>query len=253
MALGLLEAGHRVLIVDRDEGQISSTLAIARDRGLEAMMRGHCVDLTDEDAASRILREILGLWGGVDVLVNNAGLGPSLIAKDYFQNPPSFADLSDQAVRLFFDVNAITPFLLCIRCARKMRSQSWGRIVNVTTSLDSMVRRGFAPYGGTKASLEAHSATMAHDLEGSGVTVNVLIPGGAANTQMIPDEAGFDRRLLVPPYALVAPLLWIVQDSDDAPNGKRILAAPFAESGGPSDRSVFPVGWDGPATTAVMP
>jgi NAD(P)-dependent dehydrogenase (short-subunit alcohol dehydrogenase family) len=55
-----------------------------------------------------------------------------------------------------------------------------GRIVNITMSLNSMIRRGFAPYGGAKASLEAHSAIMAADLEGAGVTVNALVPGGPA-------------------------------------------------------------------------
>src|SRR5271169_6130281 len=56
----------------------------------------------------------------------------------------------------------------------EMMRQGWGRIVNVTTSLGTMLAAGSPTYGPSKAALEALSAIMAKDLDGTGVTVNVL-------------------------------------------------------------------------------
>lgn len=248
MVLGLLEAGHQVLIVDRLPEGIAETLALAADAGHGGRAFGMTADLTQAGIAPKVIAAAEAAMGGIDILVNNAGLGPNLIAPDYLQNPPHFADLGETTVRAFFEVNGIAPFLLAIEAARRMTAQGWGRIVNVSTSHDSMMRRGFAPYGGTKASIEAHTAIMAQDLEGSGVTANVLIPGGAVDTAMIPNEAGFDRSALIAPDVMIPPLLWML--GPDAPNGRRVLAvqwspdAPMnAPAGWPSDsKAIIPKG-----------
>lgn len=106
-----------------------------------------------------------------------------------------------------------------------MVARRFGRIVNVTTSLSTMIRGGVTPYGGTKASLEAHSAIMAQDLEGTGVTVNVLVPGGASDTAMIPQSYTSDRASLVAPRVMGPPLLWLLSDQASAISGRRIMAA----------------------------
>lgn len=251
MALALVGAGHQVIMVDRLSAEVDDACAMANRLGAGEAF-GVSIDLTEHDAAGRIMGLMDSRFGGIDVLINNAGLGPSLVAKDYFQNPPNFDDLSDEMVRLFFEVNGIAPFLLCVHAARRMRRQSWGRIVNVTTSHDSMMRRGFAPYGGTKASLESHSAIMARDLDGSGVTVNVLIPGGAADTEMIPQEAGFDRSQLISPQIMIAPLLWVIQELDNPPHGKRIVAAKWS-SDVVDQAAMSAIGWPLAGGGAIIP
>jgi NAD(P)-dependent dehydrogenase (short-subunit alcohol dehydrogenase family) len=80
-----------------------------------------------------------------------------------------------------------------------MMRQGWGRIINVMTSLGTMLNAGSPTYGPSKVALEALSAIMAKDLDGTGVTVNVLVPGGVTNTPMISDEAGFLRDKLIQP------------------------------------------------------
>ncbi|MCX5544068.1 hypothetical protein M3A49_32075 [Paraburkholderia sp. CNPSo 3076] len=85
---------------------------------------------------------------------------------------------------------------------------------------------------------------MAQDLAGTGVTVNVLLPGGPADTPMIPPEAGFDRSQLIAPEAMVAPLAWLVSEGRDAPNGKRVLAALWGTGAGDAeDPAIAPIGW----------
>src|SRR6201984_2775305 len=104
-----------------------------------------------------------------------------------------------------------------------MMREGWGRIVNVTTSLGTMLNAGSPTYGPSKAALEALSAIMAKDLDGTGVTVNVLVPGGVTNTPMISDEAGFDRAKLIQPDVMVSPLLWLVSNAAGKVTGRRFL------------------------------
>src|SRR5258708_5409893 len=95
----------------------------------------------------------------------------------------------------------------------EMMREGWGRIVNVTTSLGTMLNAGSPTYGPSKAALEVLSAIMAKALDGPGVTGNVLVPGEVTDTPMISDEAGFDRAELIQPEVMVPPLLWLVSDA----------------------------------------
>jgi NAD(P)-dependent dehydrogenase (short-subunit alcohol dehydrogenase family) len=130
----------------------------------------------------------------------------------------------------------------------------WGRIVNVTTGLGTNVERRLPdPTDPSKAALEALSAIMAKDLDSTGVTVNVLVPGGATNTPMISDEAGFDRAKLIQPEVMVLPLLWLVSDTAGKVTGRRFLgihwdaALPPEEA---AEKAGAPVAW---TSIAVMP
>ena len=103
-------------------------------------------------------------------------------------------------------MHTTAPLALTNAVVSEMMHQGWGRIVNVTTSLGTMLNAGSPTYGPSKAALEALSAIMAKDLHGTGVTVNVLVPGGITNTPMV-SEAGFDRTKMIQPEVMVPPLL----------------------------------------------
>ncbi len=126
-------------------------------------------------------------------------------------------------------------------------AQGWGRIINVTTSFVTMMLPGFTPYGPSKAAAEAHSVIMAKALEGTGVTVNVLVPGGAANTRMISDTKQFpDRAALVQPHKMVAPAVWIASNQSDGVTGRRFVAKKWNESLTPAEAALAasaPAGW----------
>jgi NAD(P)-dependent dehydrogenase (short-subunit alcohol dehydrogenase family) len=254
IALGLLQAGHKVLVVDQQAQSIQETLDLAKSAGHGELAFGFAVDLTTDGAASTVMEAADSVLGGVDILINNAGIGPDSLRKDYFGNPMRFDELSDESVRRFFDVNGVAPLLLAIHATRRMRKTGWGRIVNVTTSNDSMMRPGLVPYGGSKASLEAHSAAMAQELEGTGITVNVVVPGGAADTAMVPDELGFDRAALIRPEVMLPPIFWFLSEGSDAPNNKRVLAAIWTpEADAKNDPAVRPIGWPGVGSKAILP
>ena len=102
----------------------------------------------------------------------------------------------------------------------------WGRIINTSMNYSTMRRRGFTPYGPSKAALESETQIWAQELVGTGVTVNAILPGGATLTGMIPDsypEAG--RKSLLDPDIIVPPLLYLASGASDGLTGKRFDAS----------------------------
>jgi len=99
-------------------------------------------------------------------------------------------------------------------------------IVTIASGLAAAVAPGFGPYGAAKAFLEAASRIWAHDLAGSGVDVNVLLPGGAADTDLLPpspDRKGADGYLLCP-GVMRAPILRLASDASTGHTGERYIA-----------------------------
>jgi 3-oxoacyl-[acyl-carrier protein] reductase len=141
------------------------------------------------------------------------------------QNPIRFWDVSVDRWQKLMDINLRGPFLMARFAAPHLIRAGWGRIINVTTSLDTMYRKAYTPYGQSKAALEAASASWAADLAGTGVTVNVLIPGGAVDTQFFDASAPLTREALIRPEAMVPPLHWLVSPAADRVTGRRFVAA----------------------------
>jgi NAD(P)-dependent dehydrogenase (short-subunit alcohol dehydrogenase family) len=87
-----------------------------------------------------------------------------------------------------------------------------------------MLRAGMNPYGPSKAAVEAATVAWADDLKGTGVTVNELLPGGAADVPRMSAEFYPDRSKLVSPDVMTAPLLWLASPAADGFSGRRIVA-----------------------------
>jgi 3-oxoacyl-[acyl-carrier protein] reductase len=122
------------------------------------------------------------------------------------------------------DINLLGMFRMTKLVVPYQVARGWGRIINVTTGLTTMLKAGFSPYGPSKAAIEAASSIWSKELAGTGVTVNVLIPGGPADTRMIPHEDMSAREMLVRPEAMVPPLLWLVSNDADGVTGRRYQA-----------------------------
>ena len=121
------------------------------------------------------------------------------IRENFWADNVKFWDVPTDKWEAVFDVNVKAPFMLAKAAVPHMIAGGWGRIVNVTTSLDTMIRPAWTPYGPSKAALEASSANWAGDLDGTGVTVNVLIPGGPADTPFVTLASQPDRSRLIQP------------------------------------------------------
>jgi len=221
---GLLDAGIRVAASDRTAEGLAAVARGARERGKEAALLTVEADLTRDDAVDKIVSAARQRFGAIDILVNNAGVGQATVRPDNRQNPIKFWEITPAQWRLFATVHNDAPMALSRAVVHEMMQRGWGRIVNVTTSLGTMIRAGSPTYGPSKAALEAFSAIMAKDLDGTGVTVNVLVPGGATNTGMIPAEAPYAREEMIQPDVMAPPLVWLVSDQAAGVTGRRFLA-----------------------------
>jgi NAD(P)-dependent dehydrogenase (short-subunit alcohol dehydrogenase family) len=256
MTRALLAEGIRVTAVDRDREPLEALAATAREQGKAADLLTIATDLTDDSAADAITKATRGKFGRIDILINNAGIGPGAIRPDSWQRPLKFWEITPDQWRRFVAVHTTAPLALTNAVVPEMMRQGWGRIVNVTTSLGTMLNAGNPTYGPSKAALEALSAIMAKDLGGTGVTVNVLVPGGATNTPMISDEAGFNRAELIQPEVMALPLLWLVSDAAGNVTGRRFLAVHWDTSLSPeqaAEKAGAPVAWSSIATMPIRP
>jgi NAD(P)-dependent dehydrogenase (short-subunit alcohol dehydrogenase family) len=251
MALALMHAGHRVILSSTDQPSLDE---VVRESGAGAdRIRTIRADLAVTGEAERLADAALRPFGHVDILVNNAGFGLNVVRTDYLQRPYRFWESDRALIERFFAVNTIAAMILAIRLAPAMVTRGWGRIVANTTSLDSMLR--FSLYGGSKAALEAETAIMAGDLAGTGVTANVLVPGGGAGTRMT-DQLGLPRDVLIPAECMGPPMAFIASDESGAFTGRRILANRWVTSLPPREaaaRASDPIAWTGVGTAGVQP
>jgi NAD(P)-dependent dehydrogenase (short-subunit alcohol dehydrogenase family) len=186
-------------------------------------------DLGERAFAERVVDETAARLGRVDVLVNNAAIGPEANSPRYLADKPKFWTTPDDLWLRMLRVNVFGAQLMTRTFVHGMLDRGWGRIVNITTSLDTMYRQGIGAYGPCKAALEASTRIMAQDLDRTGVTANVLVPGGPVNTRMVPRESGLDAAELIQPEQMLAPLLWLCSPSADAVTGIRIVAQKWRE------------------------
>jgi|KBSSwiStaDraftv2_1062776.scaffolds.fasta_scaffold762338_2 NAD(P)-dependent dehydrogenase (short-subunit alcohol dehydrogenase family) len=253
---GLLAAGIRVAGVDRDRDLLTALSTKAHELGQAADLLTIQTDLTSDSAAEQIISATRARFGRIDVLVNNAGIGHGSIRPDSWQRPVKFWEITPDQWRRFVAVHTTAPLALTSAVVPEMIRQSWGRIVNVTTSLGTMLKAGAPTYGPSKAALEALSAIMAKDLDGTGVTVNVLVPGGLTNTPMVSDNTGFDRAEMIQPEVMAPPLIWLLSDAAGKVTGRRFVAVHWNTNLPPDQAAEIagaPVAWTSIATAPIMP
>ena len=231
MALGLAREGCRVLAVGHiatDAAEIEREIA---GTPLAANFQPLVADLRRAEECDRVAAAARQRFGAIDILVNNAGLTFTYIDPPRFRRPTiqRFWEVGDEIIENVIATNYLAGDRLARRAAPGMVERGWGRIVNVTTKLDTMNRAGTHPYGASKAALEMASEVWAKETEGTGLTVNIVNPGAGANTPGMAAEMREMSRTgraarLVEPEEMVPPLLWVVSRDADRVNGWRFDA-----------------------------
>jgi 3-oxoacyl-[acyl-carrier protein] reductase len=227
MTLALASAGVRVAAADlaSSKDAMREVLDTARKQGAQERIVPVECDITQWRDCENAVKAAVERFGAVHGLVNNAGIavtdeelasGRARRRRFYEHDPDGW--------RRVVETNVVGTFQMAKAIAPTLVAQGWGRIVNVTTSHATMVMQGFSPYGPTKAAIEAASMIWAQDLAGTGVTVNVLVPGGAGNTRMVPIDEAPDRSELVQPEVMVAPIVWLMSPQSDGVSGRRFIA-----------------------------
>ncbi len=239
MTLALGRAGVRVAMMDVDGETLKQSAADARQMAGPGCVLLIIGDVSKPEDASAAVQRTIAELGGLHILINNAGINPRI---DADASGLVFLNILPETWMATISVNVNGPFFMAQAAVPYMVAQGWGRVVGVTTSLDTMLRG--APYGPSKAAHEALVAVIAGEVEGTGVTANVLIPGAATNTAMIPDDR--DRSGLLAPEVMQAPAVWLASEASQGFNGRRLIAQ-FWDEELPLDerlaRASAPVAW----------
>jgi NAD(P)-dependent dehydrogenase (short-subunit alcohol dehydrogenase family) len=242
----LLDEGAHVLLTALEEqALVAASRALVDTRGTVVTI---AADLTDPAAPAAIVDAAVRGLGGVDVLINNAGLGPGAIRPDFWKEKIRFWE-EQIDYGTYAQVNFTAPATLAQLLVPAMIEAGWGRIINVTTSLATMLNRGCSPYGPTKASLEALTSVQSHDLEGTGVNANVVTPGGPTDTPMVPANPAIARETLIRPEVMGPVVRWLASPRSDEISGRRFLAAKWDSSLPDAEAAAIagaPVAWPVP-------
>ena len=229
MSLALVAAGANVAMMDIDGGALEASANDARETGGDDKVLAIVGDVTSYADAQRVVQATLDRFGSLHVLVNNAGTNQRNVGMSNATLEPWW-DIDPDGWSRVVAVNFSGPFFMARAAVGHMMAQGWGRIIGVTTSLDTMIRVNMTPYGPSKAGHEALVATMAGELEGTGVTANVLVPGGPVNTNLLPPDTDFDRAKLIQPDVMRVPVVWLASDASSGVNGRRFIAYNWDES-----------------------
>lgn len=230
MAQALAEAGATVLITARSRSSLDD--ALSRLGALSSRVQARVLDVRDEESIAAAVEWVRAQWGSLDLLVNNAGIGMRTVNPDFMTSPQPFYEVSATGFRDLLDTNLTGYFLVAKAFAPLFVAQGHGKIVNISMNHDTMRRKGFIPYGPSRAGAESLSLIMAEDLREHHVDVNMLLPGGATETGMIPEEqrAALAGRLdLLPPDVMARPIVFLASDASTGITGQRIVATEFAQ------------------------
>jgi NAD(P)-dependent dehydrogenase (short-subunit alcohol dehydrogenase family) len=230
MALALAEAGARVVAVDLIAENLTRLEREAASLANSGALAGIAADIRKAQDCRRAIEAAHERFGGLDILINNAGLLPSYAWPGRLLDgapPARFWTLDDDVVQNVIDTNYVAHDRMTRYAVPHMVASGWGRIVNVTTRLTTMNRAGGSPYGASKAALEMASEIWMKDLAGTGVTVNILNPGAAVDTPgfATPEEkrvaTASGRLHMMDPDKMRAPIVWLVSHATDGINGMR--------------------------------
>ncbi len=254
IALALAREGARVAMLDINESGLEQAAADVRAESEPSSVLPLIADVTDPDAVERAVERTLAELGGLDIVFNNAGTNPVHAGLASAQDGHRVWEISLAAWQRVVGVNLSGPFYVMRAVVPHHVEQGWGRIVGVTTSMDTMWRRGGSPYGPSKAGHEALVAILSQELEGTGVTANVLVPGGATYTGM--SATWMERELMIQPSIMEAPALWLAGEESAEFSGRRIIAYHWNEDlplDARLEKASAPAAWPQLGRQAIIP
>lgn len=221
MAIALAAAGARVVLASPQTSLLKEVADLITARHGPGRALALTTDITSQQQCDDCVKQTVEAFGGVSILVNNARReqrGPGLPQAG---NSLPFWE-SDPGVWIqALNVNVGGSFLMARAAAPHMIARGWGRIINISTSLDTMQRKNNSPYGVTKAALDAASLIWSGDLEGTGVTVNILLPGGMVDTDGT--RPSTPQRPTLSVDVMNAALVWLASRESDGRTGQRFV------------------------------
>jgi NAD(P)-dependent dehydrogenase (short-subunit alcohol dehydrogenase family) len=220
MAHALVQAGARVVLTSRDAERAQATAA-----ELGTGVVGIDLDVRDPTSVSAAVDGAYSMLDGLDVLVNNAGIGMRTVNPRFMTESQPFWEVAPAGFRDVLETKVTGTFLVARAVVPRMLSAGGGRVVTISMSEQTMTRRGFIPYGPSGAAVEALARVMAADLADTPITANILLPGRATATGMIPDEMPDELRANILDRAVMgSPLVWLASPDAAGVHDERVVA-----------------------------
>ncbi|MDQ1694738.1 MAG: uncharacterized protein QOJ03_91 [Frankiaceae bacterium] len=195
-AHALADRGARVVAVGSDEAELVPTADAIGAHPLVA-------DVRDPQHAQRVIETTLELFGHVDVVVANAGLG----------HAGDFATMSPERIDDLIAVNVRAPMLLARAALPQMIIRESGALIFISSVAGGLLVPREAVYSATKAAVEAFAEPLREELRGSGVTVSTVMPGVVATSFFEARGEPYSRRFPrpIPPERVAAAVLRAVE------------------------------------------
>lgn len=222
MAQALAKAGAKVAFLDIDAGAGEKAASEAKAAG--GVVTALSADITRGADCEKAVTATVKAFGALHILVNCAARGNIHVQQSPGTKSMRFWEADPEVWTKVITTNVNGHFLMAHHAAKPMVAAGWGRIVNITTSLPTMQRVQNSPYSVSKVAMEGATLVWAKDLEGTGVTCNSLIPGGAVDTPFLePDSRVIMAGKLLQPEVVIAPMLWLASDLSNGVTGGRFV------------------------------
>lgn len=178
----LLGAGWKVAALDRDEAALA---ALAGKLGKPTRLFTAPVDITDEPAAEKVVAMAAEALGGLDGVVNSAGIAADIPA----------LDTPVDRFRRILDVNVVGTFIVARAAARLMKGSGGGAIVNISSISGLRGSKGRVAYGASKGAVVVLTQVLANDLARYNIRVNAVAPGPVDTAMVKTMHTESDRKL----------------------------------------------------------
>jgi NAD(P)-dependent dehydrogenase (short-subunit alcohol dehydrogenase family) len=232
IALALISAGADVVVTGRSQADLDRSRQRAASVANAGQLHAVAADVRSMDDCMRVVDAAVDRFGGVTGLINNAGVAMRVVSEQFEESPPPFWQIGAEAWGAIVDTNVCGVFHMS-RCAIPiMLKRSKGRLINVSSSPRMMRLAGWSPYGASKAAVESMSATWAQELSATGVTVNVVRPGGKVDTGLFPNggHGALARDGFLAPSVMNGLAVWLLSDASDGVSGRRFNASLWDDS-----------------------
>jgi 3-oxoacyl-[acyl-carrier protein] reductase len=188
IVLELLKQGRIVAGLDLNAVQLEELVAVCKQQGYEVITK--CIDITNSEKLTEVLEELANQFGGIGVLVNNAG-----ITRDKLM-----IQMDDEDFDKVINVNLRAAFVATRVAARSMIRNKFGRIVSISSVAGVIGQAGSTNYAASKAGLIGMTKSIAREVGKKNVTANCIAPGFIQTdmTAVLPDAVKEGAMAFIP-------------------------------------------------------